>query len=106
MKNVSAGELISAINRAVLGQPSLSPEAAQVLIEAVNEPSQPESDMTEREREILALMVEGKSNNEIAKCIFVSQSTVKFHVSNVLSKLGVSSRTEAVALAIKHHLVK
>jgi NarL family two-component system response regulator LiaR len=106
LKNVSADELISAIDRAVLGQPSLSPEAAQVLIQTVNEPSQPESDMTEREREILALMVEGKSNSAIAKCIFVSQSTVKFHVSNILSKLGVSSRTEAVALAIKKHLVK
>jgi len=106
LKNVSADELISAINRAVLGQPSLSPEAAQVLIQTVNEPSQPGSDITEREREILALMVEGKSNNEIAKSIFISQSTVKFHVSNILSKLGVSSRTEAVALAIKHHLVK
>ena len=106
LKNVSADELISAINRAELGQPSLSPEAAQVLIQKVNEPSQPGSDMTEREREILALMVEGKSNNEIAKCIFVSQSTVKFHVSNILSKLGVSSRTEAVALATKHRLVE
>jgi NarL family two-component system response regulator LiaR len=106
LKNVSADELISAIDRAVLGQPSLSPEAAQVLIQKVNEPLQPGSDMTEREREILALMVEGKSNNEIAKCVFVSQSTVKFHVSNILSKLGVSSRTEAVALAMKHHLVK
>jgi NarL family two-component system response regulator LiaR len=106
LKNVSADELISAIDRAVLGQPSLSPEAAQVLIQKVNEPLQPGSDMTEREREILALMVEGKSNNEIAKCIFISQSTVKFHVSNILSKLGVSSRTEAVALAMKHHLVK
>jgi len=106
LKNVSADELISAINRAVLGQPSLSPEAAQVLIQKVNEPLRLGSDMTEREREILALMVEGKSNNEIAKCIFISQSTVKFHVSNILSKLGVSSRTEAVALAIKHNLVK
>ena len=106
LKNVSADELISAINRAMLGQPSLSPEAAQVLIHTVTEPSQPESDMTEREREILALMVEGKSNSEIADCIFVSQSTVKFHVSNILSKLGVSSRTEAVALAIKRRLVE
>jgi len=106
LKNVSAEELATAIRGAIAGQPSLSPEATQVLIQGITEPSQPQSDMTEREREILALMVEGKSNNEIAKCIFVSQSTVKFHVSNILSKLGVSSRTEAVALAIKHHLVE
>jgi len=106
LKNVTADELISSINRAVLGQPSLSPEAAQILIKSVNDPAQPENEITEREREILALMVEGKSNNEIAKSIYISMSTVKFHVSNILSKLGVTSRTEAVALAIKKHLVK
>jgi NarL family two-component system response regulator LiaR len=106
LKNVSAEELVNAIRRAVAGQPSLSPEAAQVLIQKVNEPSPPGQDMTEREKEILALMVEGLSNNEIAERLIVSQSTVKFHVSNILSKLGVTGRTEAVALAVKHHLVK
>ncbi len=105
LKNVSAEELVSAIRRAAAGQPSLSPEAAQILIQKVNEPTQPGSDLTDREREILTLMVEGNSNGAIAEKLFVSQSTVKFHVSNILSKLGVSSRTEAVALAVKHHLV-
>ena len=106
LKDVSAEELVNAVRRAVAGQPSLSPEAAQVLIQNVNEPSQPDQDMTAREKEILALMVEGLSNNEIAERLIVSQSTVKFHVSNILSKLGVTGRTEAVALAVKHHLVK
>lgn len=106
LKNISADELLTAIRRAAAGQPSLSPEAAQVLIQRVNEPVQPGYDMTDREREILALMVEGLSNGEIAKRLVVSQSTVKFHVSNILSKLGVTSRTEAVVLAVKHHLVK
>jgi NarL family two-component system response regulator LiaR len=106
LKDVSAEELINAVRRAVAGQPSLSPEAAQVLIRNVSEPSQPYLEMTSREKEILALMVEGFSNNEIAERLFVSQSTVKFHVSNILSKLGVTGRTEAVALAVKHHLVK
>ncbi|MGD1118322.1 MAG: response regulator transcription factor [Dehalococcoidales bacterium] len=105
LKNVSADELVNAIRRAAAGQPSLSPEAAQVLIQKVNEPPPPGQDMTGREREILALMVQGFSNTEIAERLFVSQSTVKFHVSNVLSKLGVTGRTEAVALAVKHHLV-
>jgi NarL family two-component system response regulator LiaR len=105
LKNVSADELVNAIRRAAAGQPSLSPEAAQVLIQKVNEPPPPGQDMTGREREILALMVQGLSNTEIAERLFVSQSTVKFHVSNVLSKLGVTGRTEAVALAVKHHLV-
>ena len=106
LKNVSAEELVNAIRRAAAGQPSLSPEAAQVLIQKVNEPPPPGQDMTDREKEILALMVEGLSNNEIADRLFVSPSTVKFHVSNVLSKLGVTGRTEAVALAIKYKLVK
>jgi NarL family two-component system response regulator LiaR len=106
LKDVSAEELINAIRRAVAGQPSLSPEAAQVLMKNVSEPAQPHQVMTGRELEILALMVEGLSNNEIAERIIVSQSTVKFHVSNILSKLGVTGRTEAVALAVKHHLVK
>ena len=106
LKDVSAEELVNAVRRATAGQPSLSPEAAQVLIHNVSEPAQPLMEMTGREKEILALMVEGLSNNEIAERLFVSQSTVKFHVSNILSKLGVTGRTEAVALAVKHHLVK
>ena len=106
LKDVSAEELVNAIRRAVAGQPSLSPEAAQVLMKNVSDPALPHQDMTGRELEILALMVEGLSNNEIAERLIVSQSTVKFHVSNILSKLGVTGRTEAVALAVKHHLVK
>ena len=106
LKDVSAEELINAVRRAVAWQPSLSPEAAQVLIQNVNEPSLSHPNMTGRELEILTLMVEGLSNNEIAERLIVSQSTVKFHVSNILSKLGVTGRTEAVALALKHHLVK
>ncbi len=106
LKNVSADELVSSIRRAMAGQPSLSPEAAQVLIQKAIEPPLPGSDLTDRERGVLTLMVEGKSNGVIAELLFVSQSTVKYHVSNILSKLGVSGRTEAVALAVKHHLVK
>jgi NarL family two-component system response regulator LiaR len=105
LKTVSAEELASAIRSAAVGQSRLSPEAAQVLIQGMKEPKV-NYDLTDREKEILALMVEGLPNNEIANRLVVSQSTVKFHVSNVLSKLGVTSRTEAVALALKHNLVK
>ena len=105
LKNVSAGELAGAIRAAHAGRPTLAPEAAQALIQATREPLPPGYDLTPREREVLALMVEGLSNPEIAKRLVVSPSTVKFHVSNVLSKLGVTSRTEAVALAVQHHLV-
>jgi two-component system, NarL family, response regulator LiaR len=106
LKNVSADELLTAIRHAAAGQPSLSPEAAQVLIQKVNAPAKLGNDMTDRESEILSLMVEGLTNSEIADKLVVSQSTVKFHVSNILSKLCVNSRTEAVALALKNNLIK
>jgi two-component system, NarL family, response regulator LiaR len=106
LKNVSADELVTAIRGAVVGQPRLSPEAAQVLIQDIKEPPKQTYDLTDREKEILTLMVEGLPNSAIAERLFVSQSTIKFHVSNVLAKLGVSSRTEAVSMALKHHLVE
>ena len=106
LKNVSASELVTAIRGAVTGQARLSPEAAQVLIQDIKTPPAPVYDLTDRELEILGLMVEGLPNTGIAERLVVSQSTVKFHVSNVLSKLGVTSRTEAVAMALKQKLVK
>ncbi len=106
LKDVTADELVTAVRRALMGQSSLSPEAAQVLVQNVRQPVRLGDDMTDREREILALMVEGLPNADIAERLIVTQSTVKFHVSNILSKLNASSRTEAVALAIKNHLVK
>lgn len=61
-------------------------------------------DLTEREREVLDLMVKGLDNNKIAENLIVSRSTVKFHVSNILSKLFATSRTEAVVIAMQHHI--
>jgi NarL family two-component system response regulator LiaR len=106
LKTVSAEELINAIRGAVAGKPSLSPEAAQALVQGLKQEKAKNYDLTEREKEILALMVEGLPNQEIAEKLVVSQSTVKFHVSNILSKLEVNTRTEAVALALKNKLVK
>jgi NarL family two-component system response regulator LiaR len=105
LKNISADELADAIRAAHAGRPTLAPEAAQALIQAAREPRTLGFDLTEREREVLALMVEGLNNPDIAERLIVSRSTVKFHVSNVLSKLGAASRTEAVSLALKHNLV-
>jgi len=105
LKNVSADELAQAIRAAHAGRPTLAPEATQALIQATTQPPPPGHDLTEREREVLALMVEGLSNGQIAERLIMSMSTAKFHVSNVLSKLEVTSRTEAVALALKHRLV-
>jgi len=105
LKNVSANELINAIREAHAGRPTLAPEAAHVLIHASQNPQSLGSDLTAREREILSLLVEGLSNPDIAEKLIVSRSTVKFHVSSILSKLGVSTRTQAVTLALQNKLV-
>lgn len=104
-KNVSSDELVRAIRAAAAGQPTMAPEALQALIRTHAQPARLGHDLTEREREVLALMVKGLNNVEIADRLVVSRSTVKVHVSNILAKLGVSSRTEAVALAVEHKLV-
>lgn len=105
LKDVSADELAAAIRAAHAGRATLSPEAAQALVETANQPPAPGLDLTERELEVLALMVEGLNNTQIASRLTVSSSTIKSHVSNILSKLGVASRTEAVALALRNHIV-
>jgi NarL family two-component system response regulator LiaR len=105
LKNVTADELADAIRGAHAGRSTLAPEAAQVLIKAATEPAQDEG-LTTRELEILRLMVHGDSNPDIAEKLFVSRSTVKFHVSNILMKLGTSTRTEAVAVAMQRRLVE
>lgn len=105
LKDVDADELAMAIRSASQGRPTLAPEAAQALIHATTRSPQPGHDLTAREREVLALMVEGCSNRAIAQHLTITDSTVKFHVSNILSKLGVDSRTEAVSLALQQKLV-
>ena len=105
LKNVTADELADAIRGAHAGRSTLAPEAAQVLIKAATEPAQDEG-LTSRELEILRLMVRGDSNPDIAEKLFVSRSTVKFHVSNILMKLGTATRTEAVAVALQRKLVE
>jgi NarL family two-component system response regulator LiaR len=105
LKDVTVDELAGAIRAAHAGRATLSPEAAQALVETANQPPAPGRDLTERELEVLALMVEGLNNTQIAGRLTVSPSTVKSHVSNILSKLGVASRTEAVSLALRNRLI-
>jgi len=106
LKDVSAEELADAIKAAAVGTPTLSPEAAQVLIQAARKPEKkPGFDLTDREREVLSLMVDGLNNKQIAEELVVSVSTTKFHVSSILAKLGVASRTEAVSYTLKNKLL-
>ena len=104
LKNVGAEELAAAIRAASVGRATLASEAAQVLIQQSTRGPAPGADLSPREREVLKLMVEGLNNPEIAARLIVGRSTVKFHVSSIFNKLGVQSRTEAVALAVQHHL--
>lgn len=104
LKGVSASELAQAIQAAHAGRPTISAEATEALIQAASQDVVPGHDLTEREREVILLMVEGLNNTQIAGRLVVSPSTIKSHVSSILAKLGVTSRTEAVALAIRHKL--
>jgi two-component system, NarL family, response regulator LiaR len=105
LKNVSSDELARAIREAVSGRSTLSPEAARVLVQATRPTKQPGFDLTERELEVLGLVVQGQSNQQIADALVISIATVKAHISSILSKLQVSSRAEASAYAIKHKIV-
>lgn len=105
LKDVSADELAEAIRAAHAGRTTLSPEAAQALARTISQSSIPGHDLTKRERDVLVLMIDGLNNTQIADRLVVSPSTIKSHVSHILAKLGVASRTEAVALAVRHGLV-
>ena len=108
LKTVSAAELANAIRAAHAGRPTLAPEATKVLLQATMRGTKRErgvgEDLTAREREVLKLMTSGLNNVQIAERLTVSRSTVKFHVSSILGKLGAGGRTEAVAMALQHRL--
>ena len=106
LKDVDADRLAEAVRAAHRGEPTLAPEAAWMLFKARRREPELGDDLTEREREVLALVVEGETNPEIADRLMIGESTVKTHVSNILSKLGVSTRTEAASLALRRGLVQ
>lgn len=105
-KNISASDLTAAIQKAYANESTMSPEAVQSLIAAKKAPKVPGSNLSEREKEVLAQLAQGLTNTEIAEVLFISRATVKRHVSNILTKLDVKTRTEAVALALKYKIVR
>ena len=106
LKDVTADELAEAIRNVALGRTALAPAAMQALLEQRPAPGTTLGhDLTEREQDVLTLMVKGLSNPQIAEQLIVSLSTVKFHVSSILSKLQAATRAEAVRLALQHKLV-
>jgi NarL family two-component system response regulator LiaR len=106
LKDVAAADLARAIRAARAGQAQLHPEVAKRLMQQVTAPRKPDASaqLTDREREVLRLLADGRSNKEIARSLVVSERTVKGHVSNILGKLGLQDRTQAALYAVRHGL--
>lgn len=106
LKSTSAEDLARAIRAAAAGKPMLGPEATQALINTATQSAPPGEELTDRELDVLGLVAAGLNNPEIGEKLHISRSTVKKHVSNILAKLGVSTRTEAATHAMQHNLIK
>jgi len=104
VKGVSGEEMAESIRSAHAGRPALVTEAVEALLQPSESDSTPDFQLTNREREVLALLAEGLSNAEIAVQLHITVAAVKYHVSNILSKMGATNRTEAAALARQHGL--
>ncbi|GCE25510.1 DNA-binding response regulator [Dictyobacter alpinus] len=109
LKNVSRTELLKAVRQVAIGQSLLQPESSQKAITQMNSlashsTSIPGNDLTEREREVLALIARGYTNKQIAEALYLSEKTARNHVSHILEKLGLSRRSEAAAYAVEHKL--
>lgn len=107
LKESSIDQLATAIRLAAVAQPMLSPEATRSLIKHATDASQNDlgNDLTNREKEVLSLMVDGLSNEEIASKLMISKSTTRHHVSACINKIGATNRTQAAVLAVKHQLI-
>jgi len=106
LKDTQGSELVAAIRNAFAGAPVLSPDVTRALVSTLNTPPAPGGDLSERELAVLRLMVAGLSNEQIAERLYISRNTVRHHVHNILAKLDAANRTEAVALAVQHNLVR
>ena len=104
-KDVHADKLAEAIRNAASGRGTLDAAAAQALIHSTQQPEPLGQNLTPREKEVLGLLVQGKTNRELSQELHISEATVRLHVSNILAKLQVSNRTEAVSVALQNKLV-
>jgi DNA-binding NarL/FixJ family response regulator len=105
LKNTESDQLRRAIKAAAQGQVQLSPEAAARLMREMRQPETTPEPLTDREIEVLGLLARGRANKEIARDLHIGEKTVKTHVSNILGKLGVQSRTQAALHAVRTGLV-
>jgi len=112
LKNLEADEFFALLDRASNGEPALTPALARKLLQEFAKPAaaaevsgtEPDT-LTDREREVLELMVEGvTSNRKLAGCLNLSENTVKFHVRNILDKLRLNNRAQAVGYAMRHKI--
>jgi two-component system, NarL family, response regulator LiaR len=101
LKNTEAHELRRAIKAAAAGRVELCPEAAARLLREVRTPDKGQELLTERETDVLRLLAQGQSNKDISQQLGVGEQTIKTHVSHILAKLGVPSRTQAALYAIR-----
>jgi two-component system, NarL family, response regulator LiaR len=109
LKEVDAEELIRAVRGAARGEPQLHPDAARMLMGLATRPKaapEPPPLLTERERDVIALLAEGQSNKQIARTLSISETTVKGHVANILGKLELADRTQAAVYAVRHCLAR
>lgn len=104
-KDLSVDELANAVRKVHRGEVALASNATDMLVKVTKSSRSQAYHLTEREKAVMRLMAVGLNNREIAEKLIVSQATVKFHVSSILSKLGAATRTEAVAIAVQHKLV-
>ena len=105
LKDIEIDNLFAAMREAASGIASLDPKAARALVQLTKVARKLGDDLTERERDVLGLLVQGRSNGVIAVSLVITPATVKFHLRNIRSKLGTTSRTETVVVALKHRLV-
>jgi two-component system response regulator DevR len=103
LKNLSRSELLRSVRLVAAGQTLIDPTASQQAMQRLT--STPGSELTEREREVLALVARGYTNKQIAETLYVSEKTARNHVSHILEKLGLARRSEAAAYAVEHKLL-